>query len=468
MAILSKFIDPYVQRFAKKTSQGITGLFDIAGKGLQQSTPGQIVSNWNKPSLPVQPSSSKKSYPATPQLSDYLGMKPFQVPTTPKITASPFSTIGGQTGPWAPPTPVKTSAVASTPLQENTKVLSDTSVASTISPIKTPSPTPVTPPSPAVNQALVDAEKAQSSAQKVYQESLKLTPDELATQEDLDRNLESIKQGFTNTKNQAIPMEFITGQLKNMEERALLKTEPLEKKLARMQAARLASVDASKFALDRADKKLTEIKGGPSTKEVSAGSSLTKWNPETGKYETAYTAPEKPSAATKDEGFTLGEGQTRYDSFGNPIAIAPQKSSVDESKEEVKRVETATDAVSVIQRMFANSKGLNEAIGNIQGRIPGVFKSNEARAFDQDFQTLTGLLTLENMGIMKGVLSDSDIKILKDASRSLNTTLEEGEFKKRLQEIMDKLGKVVSSEGKTASGGGGVVQTLAGPVSTDW
>lgn len=136
--------------------------------------------------------------------------------------------------------------------------------------------TPVVP--PATTTAIQSAETALSDAMRV-------TPAELATQEDLDKLIESTKSAYRNIENQPIPLEFITGQLKATEDRALGLAEPLERKLARMQAARTSSIEASKFALDRADKK----------------------------------------ADVSKSGYTLSPGETRYDAAGNVVATGAAK-----------------------------------------------------------------------------------------------------------------------------------------------
>ena len=134
-----------------------------------------------------------------------------------------------------------------------------------------------------------EAQKAVEIAEKAVQDDLKISPDELSTQGDLDRLIESVRKGFSATKDQAIPMEFITGQLSSIERRALDMAQPLEAKLARLQAARTASLEASKFALDRADK------------------------------EVAYER--EAAEAKRTGGFTLGKDQVRYDDEGNIIAV---------------------------------------------------------------------------------------------------------------------------------------------------
>lgn len=114
------------------------------------------------------------------------------------------------------------------------------------------------------------------------------------------------------------------------------------------------------------------------------------------------------------------------------------------AQESIKQNKTANNVIETIERMLDNEKGINDATGRLRSLAPDVLLSNEGRAFRQDFETLTGLLTLENMGVMKGVLSDADIKIIKDASRALNPMLGTDEFKRRLMTILQKMQKSVA------------------------
>lgn len=87
--------------------------------------------------------------------------------------------------------------------------------------------------------------------------------------------------------------------------------------------------------------------------------------------------------------------------------------------------------------------GLNLAgvTGLIGGRV--TLTPNQILA-DSKIKQLTGLLTLDNMGIMKGVLSDADIKIIKEASTSLKRTLSEKDFRAELQKIKDISDRVIA------------------------
>lgn len=173
-----------------------------------------------------------------------------------------------------------------------------------------------TPATPSLGEAAVKL------AQDAYQKAMQLSPDELSTQADIDRLVESTKKAYTNTEGQAIPMGFITGQLSAIERRATDLAEPLDRKLARLQAARQSALDASKFALDRADKAYADEQASAKEKAkiTEVGGNLVRLNSATGKYETVYEAPGKAA-----EGFTLGEGQQRYDASGKLIASGAEK-----------------------------------------------------------------------------------------------------------------------------------------------
>ncbi len=143
----------------------------------------------------------------------------------------------------------------------------------------TPSAPPAPPPiTPVIPQSFYDDI---SRAEGDVRTNTALTPEELATSEELSKLEESYKTGYLNTAQQVIPMEFITGQQKALEQRKIGLAEPLNARMARLQAKRLSALDASKFALERADKRL-EIETGRN-KPVSVAPGETLINPLTGK-----------------------------------------------------------------------------------------------------------------------------------------------------------------------------------------
>lgn len=64
--------------------------------------------------------------------------------------------------------------------------------------------------------------------------------------------------------------------------------------------------------------------------------------------------------------------------------------------------------------------------------------------FEKKFDNLKGLLTLENLGLMTGVLSDTDIKIIQDASTALDIGLGDEAFEAELQSIADALNRKIT------------------------
>lgn len=143
--------------------------------------------------------------------------------------------------------------------------------------------------------------------------------------------------GIADIKNQPIAMNFITGQGKNLIDQAEAKAnalgaeaEPLTTRLARLQADRQQGFDAAKFQIGNAQTELERLQ--KESNPIEVGGNLVRLNPATGQYETIFKNPAKAA----DEGFTLGEGQMRYDSKGNLIASGAPKSSAEQLTNDIK------------------------------------------------------------------------------------------------------------------------------------
>lgn len=109
---------------------------------------------------------------------------------------------------------------------------------------------------------------------------------------------------------------------------------------------------------------------------------------------------------------------------------------------EQRRLKKAKDfqarTVSLIDKILANDE-LSDVIGSIEGRIgiPTSDKESEAVA---DIEEAQNILTAENMDLMSGVLSESDLRLLKNlSSGALNRTRSEGRFRADAQKLRDKL-----------------------------
>jgi hypothetical protein len=75
------------------------------------------------------------------------------------------------------------------------------------------------------------------------------------------------------------------------------------------------------------------------------------------------------------------------------------------------------------------------ALGVSQEPIAGSAAANVAPKFN----TLKSLFTLDNIGLLKGVLSDTDMKILASAGSSLDTSMQDPAFVAELDQVIQKL-----------------------------
>lgn len=340
---------------------------------------------------------------------------------------------------------------------------------------------PVAPFTPPVAPTMSAAQKAAADAEAAYRKNLEMTPEEMATQRELDQLSESARTGYRLTENQTIPLEFITGQQRAIEQRALGLAEPLSAKAARLQAQRMASLNASKFALDRADQAVSDEKAAAAEAKkaenpMEVGGNLVKYNAKTGKYETVYSAPEKPA-----EGFTLGEGQSRYDAQGNLIASGPAKSTVSGDAPDIKtingqsmiwdaasgiykpapvsqavdqaKVQKAQDVLSLATELLNSGDTLGNAVGPVSSWLP-TFRGKSAD-FEAKTNRLKSLLTLENLGVLKGAISDRDMEVLSSAASALSLGMSEQGFKNELQNIINKMSGVISGGNNQQSQQGG-------------
>lgn len=126
-----------------------------------------------------------------------------------------------------------------------------------------------------------------SKYEQDVRDAMGLSPEEVTANEELNRLRESTKLGFYGKEGQGrgIPLELVRGQQEKLLQQAELTQQTLQQKLALAQAKRTAAFDASKFALERQDKKKD------AEKPLEVGGNLVRLNPTTGKYESVFSAP---------------------------------------------------------------------------------------------------------------------------------------------------------------------------------
>lgn len=102
-------------------------------------------------------------------------------------------------------------------------------------------------------------------------------------------------------------------------------------------------------------------------------------------------------------------------------------------------IDTAREATRLAAELYKH-KGVKGAFGVLDQYLPTINQDTQDAINLRD--ALTGMLTLENMNKMKGVLSDSDMKLLRQASTTLQPGASDnaarGELK-RIAEVMSKL-----------------------------
>ena len=205
-----------------------------------------------------------------------------------------------------------------------------------------------------------------SAAEKAYKESIGISPEEDAAQAEIDRIQEGTTLGLNKIRDQAIPMDFITGQGASLERRSLALQEPLDKKLARLQAKRTAALSASKFSLERADKRLDAA--------TTSAQDLAK------EQRTAQREQQKPT--------TLSPGETtgHYDANGTfvPGYTAPSTTKADHSPAYVEYLDAKNAGYKGTFEQYQVDDANRKAGANTGTRV---LSANEAQALNVPFGT---------------------------------------------------------------------------------
>ena len=138
-------------------------------------------------------------------------------------------------------------------------------------------------------------------------------------------------------------------------------------------------------------------------------------------------------------------------------AVAAEARAVEESEAEAEEAEQRKQlaknemlmALGVLQGRLLNPSVYNDdvyaaATGTIEGDqdgpsittfLPGGASPEQVQDFSDDFKNLNNLLTVGNLGRMTGVLSESDIALIRDAASGLNRTSSPDLLKIRMRAI---------------------------------
>lgn len=313
--------------------------------------------------------------------------------------------------------------------------------------------------------------------QDAYLKSLEVSPEEEAKQQQLDAISQrqallrqNYNQGDENIRTQSIPMQFVTGQqaalqrqYTNQQEGIAAESLPLKDQLALLQQRRAANQAAAKANLDfeQAQYKTEQEQSKP----VEVGGSLIQYDPATGTYKTLFSKPQEaakpeireangiiyerqndgtwksvagsPKTDTQQPEVKTINGQSaQWDAGSNswvpvslPVATSPEKT------------QKAQEVMSLAQDLL-NSSSLGSAVGPISSKFPTF--SGDTADFEAKTNRLKSLLTLENLGLLKGAMSDKDLELLSSAASALSTGMSEQGFKTELQNIVNKMNGVIS------------------------
>lgn len=372
------------------------------------------------------------------------------------------------------PTPTATPTAAPTtptPEQSATQTFTTPSGAvvdvngNLITPPPTSEPSPVSPgggteapPTPAAPTISPETQKAVTDAEIAVAEAGKIGAGEIGTQEDIDKLIEATRKGFLNTSNQPIALDFITGQLKAVESRAINLAEPLEAKLSRLQAARTSALASSKFSLERADKRAAseassateERRFQTERKDVKINQDLAQKNFDERQFQSDRTFAEntrqfgeefalkekqiEQSKAAADRSFSLSVSKFNEDKrqFGVEAAIDNRKLAIEEAK-----LSPETNSESLMNFELVNDILDSPDLDAITGfKGPSAFLPKTAIVRNQVKQ-LRGLLSLESRQKLKGQgqISDFEGRMLAEAATILDTNLSNEDFSTVLKQI---------------------------------
>jgi hypothetical protein len=139
----------------------------------------------------------------------------------------------------------------------------------------------------------------------------------------------------------------------------------------------------------------------------------------------------------------------------SPAEMAQLQGAMDGAKTTESGLKAAT-AVRVEQRRLVKAKGfqdraielltgildndeLDDVLGSVEGAIDFRFQDSEAELI-ADIEEAGNILTADNLSLMSGVLSESDIKILKNlAGGGLIRTRSSKRFRSDVKKLRDKL-----------------------------
>lgn len=451
-----------VKDTVKKVATKVSDKAKSSGYGTQSTSPIGFAASAPKSSTPPTKAAPQPSVP----------QKQSQSKPSPAVFSTPFKVTPAS--PVAPQKEALTSAV--------TPPATSPAVKPPVTPPITPPAVPAPPSVPpiqqqqeALNQQVQDQPSVspqqppsgtpiqQSDLEKQYAALQGLSKEEEKAQKEQQALEQSYREGQQNVSEQPIAMSFISGQQASLENRFNNAQIPLQQKLANAQARRQASLDSVKFQLERSDKALDRAAKG------------------------------------EGEGFTLSEGEKRYDAQGRLIAsggaksssgggassaggaglsalaqavqngtialdkltptqrgqVAAELSSAGVKPGSANFSETSQNALNAVNELLKDPSALARITGPIDQLVGGVF--GKAALAKNQFKQLKGLLSLENIKYLKGTgaISDAEQRLLAEAASTIGRNLPANLLAQELGKLKTGL-EALRQKGAATSAGGGV------------
>jgi hypothetical protein len=146
----------------------------------------------------------------------------------------------------------------------------------------------------------------------------------------------------------------------------------------------------------------------------------------------------------------MGQGWKLYDAAAERQSTMnqPNTAKAEEVKTRIRDIATQLKAHPGRSGMTGN-RVLNPAygLGLKSEPVSGTPEAGAKALFD----SLRSVMTLENLGLLKGVLSDRDMQVLQSAATTLQTTMPDPDFVKELDTILEKVGGAVAVPGNDQS-----------------
>lgn len=270
------------------------------------------------------------------------------------------------------------------------------------------------------------------AAVKRYKDSMAPTEEENQNAIDLENLQSSFRNAFTNTEKQSIPLEFITGQQKRLQDSVTNLAMPLEAKAARLQAKRLASLDASKFALEQESDKMKTYR--ETNKPIALAPESDLINPLTGEVIRKGT-PKATTTDTKDDPnrlLSVTEAKELGVPFGTTVGNASTMNRTPGKADA--GVDGTGAAVTLIDKLLADENlGGIFGVPSLAAFIPGTQTQLTKNTYDQ----LKNTLSLEGRSALKGsgAISDFEFKVLEKAQSALGRNLSNEDAKTVLTDL---------------------------------